>query len=117
MIPLGKYAFWPYMHLEILNKAAKCKPCTEIGKNLKPVIPASKWQPLVNCSKTNEEKQIDFGAPITRAKDKDGHILACIDRFSKYLTVEIFDKTKGPNAVKLLDQYIQIHGVSRNISF
>ena len=42
MITLGQYAFWPYMHREILNKAAQCKPCTEIGKNLKPVFPASK---------------------------------------------------------------------------
>ena len=40
MITLGQYAFWPYMHREILNKAAQCKPCTEIGKNLKPVVRA-----------------------------------------------------------------------------
>ena len=45
-ITLGQYAFWPYMHREILNKAAQCKPCTDIGKNLKPVVPASKWKPL-----------------------------------------------------------------------
>ena len=46
MITLGQYAFWPYMHRDILNKAAQCKPCTDIGKNLKPVVPASKWKPL-----------------------------------------------------------------------
>ena len=46
MITLGQYAFWPYMHREILNKAALCKPCTDIGKNLKPVVPASKWKSL-----------------------------------------------------------------------
>ena len=26
MITSGQYAFWPYMHREILNKAAECKP-------------------------------------------------------------------------------------------
>ena len=42
MITLGQYAFWPYMHREILNKAAQCKPCTDIGKNLKPIVPETK---------------------------------------------------------------------------
>ena len=39
IITLGQYAFWTCR--EILNKAAKCRPCTEMGKNPKPVIPAS----------------------------------------------------------------------------
>ena len=95
---------------EILNKAAQCRPCTYIGKNLKPVIPASKWQPLQNCSETNEEIQLDFGGPpITVERDQDIHFLACIDRFSKYPTVEVFDKANGPNEIKFLDEYIQIH--------
>ena len=42
MITLGQNALWPYMHREIFNKSAQCKACTEIGKNLKPIIPASK---------------------------------------------------------------------------
>ena len=67
---LGQYAFWPYMHREILNKAATCSPCTDFGKNLKPVVPASKWKPLLNCSEPNEEIQIDFGGPITNEKIK-----------------------------------------------
>ena len=115
MITLGQYAFWPYMHQEILNKAAQCKACTKIGKNLKPVVPASKWQPLLNRSEPNEETQIDFGGPITNEKDCDIHFLACIDRFSKYPTVEVVDKANGPNVIKFLDEYIQIHGVPRNI--
>ena len=115
MITLGQYAFWPYMHREILNKAAQCKPCTDIGKNLKPVVQASKWKPLLNVSEPNEDIQIDFGGPITNEKDQDVQFLACIDRFSKYPTVEVIDKAKGPNVIKFFDEYIQIHGVSRNI--
>ena len=76
----GQDAFWPYMHRENLNEAAQCKPCTDIGKNLKPVVPASKWKPLLNCSEPNEEIQIDFGGPITIEKDQDIHFLACIDQ-------------------------------------
>ena len=103
------------MHRETLNQAAQCKPCTGIGKNLKPVVPASKWKPLLNCSEPNEEKQIDFGGTITNEKDQDFPFLACIDRFSKYPTVEIFEKASGPNVIKFLFENIHIHGVHRNI--
>ena len=48
-------------------------------------------------------------------KNQDIHFHACIDRFSKYPTVEVLDKANGPNVIKLLDEYIQIHGVPRNI--
>ena len=115
MITLGKYTFWQFMHREILNKAAQCKPCTNIGKNLKPVLPASKWKPLLNCSEPNEEIQIDFGGPITNEKDQDIHFLAYIERFSKYSTVEVFEKANGPNVIKFLHEHIHIHGVPRNI--
>ena len=43
--------------------------------NLKTVISASKWQPLVICSESNEETQIDCGGPITIEKDRDRHFL------------------------------------------
>ena len=115
MINLGQYAFWPYMHREILNKAAQCKPCTDIGKNLKPVVPASKWKLLLICSEPNEEIQFDFGGPIKNEKNQDIHFIACIDRFSKYPTVEGLDKANGPNVIKFLDENIQIHGVPQNI--
>ena len=114
MITLAQYAFLPYMHQEILNKAARCKPCTEMGKNFKPIFLQSKWQPLVNCSEPNEETQIDFAEPVTSKKRSRCTFLSCIQRFSKYPTLEVFEK-HAPNVVKFLDDYIQIHGVPRNI--
>ena len=65
MISLSQYAWWPYMHREILAKASDCVPCTDIGKNLKPIIPKSKWHPHKACQEPNEEIQIDVGGPIT----------------------------------------------------
>ena len=61
MISLSQYAWWPYMHREILAKTSDCVPCTDIGKNLKPIIPKSKWHPHKACQEPNEEIQIDFG--------------------------------------------------------
>ena len=115
MITFGQYAFWPYMHREFPNKAAQCEPYTDIGKNLRPVVLASKWKPLQTCKEPNEEIQIDFGGPITNEKDQDIYFLACIDRFSEFPTVEVFEKANGPNVLKFLDDYIHIHGVPRNI--
>ena len=75
----------------------------------------SKWKPLFNCSEPNEEIQIDFGGAITNEKGQVTHFLACIDRFSKYPTVGVFEKANKPNVIKFLDEYIHIHGVPRNI--
>ena len=40
---------------------------------------------------------------------------AAIDSFSKYLTAYIYDKANGPNVLKFLDIYIEIHGIPRSI--
>ena len=71
------------MHREILAKTSDCVPCTDIGKNLKPIIPKSNWHPHKAGQEPNEEIQIDFGGPIINDKDKDIYFLTCIDRYSK----------------------------------
>ena len=103
------------MHREILAKASDCVPCTDIGKNLKPIIPKSKWYPHKACQEANEEIQIDFGGPITNEKDKDIYFLACIGRYSKYPTARIFEKANGTNVVKFLRNYAYTHGTPRTI--
>ena len=45
MISLSQYAWWSSMHREIFAKSSDCVPCTDIGKNLKPIIPKSQWHP------------------------------------------------------------------------
>ena len=95
------------MHRQILKKATQCRPCTKIGKNLKPVIPASKRKPLINCSEPNEEIQLDFCGPITCERDQIVHFLASIDSFSKYPTVEVFNKANRPNVITIFDKYIK----------
>ena len=115
MISISQYAWWPYMHREILAKTSDCVPCTDIGKNLKPIIPKSKWHPHKACQEPNEEIQIDFGGPIINDKDKDFYFITCIDRYSKYPTVRIFDNANGVNVVKFLRDYAYTHGIPRTI--
>ena len=58
------------MHGDIITKRAKINPCVKIGKNLKAIIPSSKWAPLKLGKVANEEIQIDFGGPIYNEKKK-----------------------------------------------
>ena len=104
------------MHRKILDKTSDCVPCTQTGKNLKPVIPKSEWRPHKLCQEPYEKIQIDFGGPILNEKDKDIYFLTSIDRYSKYPTVEIFEKANGSNVVKFLREYAYNHGIPRTIS-
>ena len=103
------------MHREILAKTSDCVPCTDIGINLKPIIPKSKWHPHNACQERNEEIQINFGGPIINDQNKDIYFLTCIDRYSKYPTVRIFEKANGANVVKFLRDYAYTHGIPRTI--
>ena len=45
MTDMAVHAWWPFMHRDLLSKTAQCNPCIKIGKNLKSIIPYSKWAP------------------------------------------------------------------------
>ena len=117
MTDMATHAWWPYMHRDIATKTAKCNPCVKIGKNLKPIIPAKKWAPLKLCKVPNEEIQIDFGGPIYNEKNQEIYFLACIDRFSKFPTAEVFDRANADNILKFLQEYVLLHGIPRAIRF
>ena len=82
---------------------------------MKPIVPKSKWHPHKVCQEPNEEIQIDFAGPIINDKDKDLFFLTCIDRYSKYPTVRLFDNANGVNVVKFLRDYAYTHGIPRTI--
>ena len=115
MISPSQYVWWPYIHREILAKTSDYVPCTDTGKNLKPIIPKSKGHPHKACQEPNEEIQIDFGGPIIIDQDKSVCFLTCIDRYSKYPTVRIFEKANGANVVKFLRDYAYTQGIPRTI--
>ena len=41
--------------------------------------------------------------------------LACIDRFSKFPTAEVFDRANADNNLKLLQEYVLLHGIHRQL--
>ena len=101
---MATHAWWPFMHRDIISKTAKGNPCVKIGENSKSIIPASKWAPLKLCKRPNEKIQIDFGGPIYE-KNKSIYFLACIDRYSKFPTAEVFDRANADTILKLLQDY------------
>ena len=115
MHSLAQNIWWPYIHRDILAKASECKACTEIGENLKSVIPHRKWTPLPKCSEPNDEIQLGFGGPILNEKGIEQYFLTSIDRYSKYPTAEIVINSSGPNVIKFLNNYVYHHGVPRTI--
>ena len=97
------------MHRDIVTKTAKCNPCVKIGRNLKSIIPASKWAPLKLFKVPNEETQFDFCGPIYDKKNQAVYFLPCIDRFSKFPTAEVFDRANADIILKFLQEYILLH--------
>ena len=73
------HAWWSFMHRDLLSKTARCDPCVKIGKNLKSIIPSSKWAPLKLCKVPNDENKIEFGGPIHSEKNQEVYFLARID--------------------------------------
>ena len=89
--------------------------CLQIGNNLKSLIPANKWAPLKLCKAPEGGIQIDFWGSIYNEKNQEVFFLACIDRFSEIPSAEVFDRPNADNILKLLQEYILLHGVPHSI--
>ena len=90
-------------------------PCTEFGKNLKSIIPKTKWPPIKPCVEPNKEIQIDFGGPILDGQGREVYFLACIDRFSKFPSLKLCNHANAINIEHFLNKNMSIHGVPRSI--
>ena len=116
MTDMATHAWWPYLHCDIITKTTKCNPCVKIGKNLKSIIPASKWAPLTLYKKIpNEEFKIEFGGPIYNEKNQEIYFLACIDRFFQFPSAEVFGRANSDNILTFPQKYIWLHGITRSI--
>ena len=115
MTELANRLWWPFINRDLINKSKTCRPCSEFGKNLKSIIPKTKWSPLKPCVEPNEEIQLDFGGPILDGQGREVYFLACIDRFSKFPTLKLYNNANATNIEHFLTKYIAIQGVPRSI--
>ena len=115
MKELANRLWWPFINRDSINKAKTCRPCTEFVKNLKSIIPTSKWSPIIPCVQPNEEIQIDFGGPILEGQGREVYFLACMDQFSKFPSLKLYNNANAVNIEHFLNKYMSIHGVPRSI--
>ena len=115
MMHLANLMWFPRIHREIVTLIQNCQPCTKIGKNLKPIILKSKIAQLPPLQEPNEEIQLDFAGSITDEQQKDSHILASVDRFSRYPHAKVYNNCDTDTAIEYLEKYIQFHDIPRNI--
>ena len=48
-------------------------------------------------------------------RNQEVYFFACIDRFSKFPTVEVLDRAYADNILKFLQEYVLLHGIPRSI--
>ena len=99
MMYTAQLIWFPRIHKEIVLIAQRCKPCTIIGKNLKPVVPKNKHTNLTELQEINEGIQIDFTGPIPD-NNKDSYILVSVDRLSRYPHDKAYHNVDTETAIK-----------------
>ena len=114
MMYMAQLIWFPRIHREIVIMAQRCKPCTAIGKNLKPIIPKNKHTHLNNLQEPNEEVQIDFIGP-TLDNNKYTYILVSVDRFSRYPHAKAYHNCNTERAIEFLKSYMTFHGIPRSL--
>ena len=63
----------------------------------------------------NEEVQLDFAGPLPDDLNRDAYILVAIDRWSKFPTAKVVKNTTTDIAIKFMQRYISINGVTPKI--
>ena len=84
-------------------------------QNLNSKIPKTIWSPIKPCVQPNKEIQIDFGGPILDGQGREVYFIACIDRFSKFPTLQLYNNANATNIEHFLTKNIAIQGVPRSI--
>ena len=106
--------WFPRIHREIVLIAQRCKPCTRIGKKLKPVRPKNKDTHLPNLQEPNEEVQIDFTGP-SQENSKESYILVSVIKFSRYPHAKAYHNCDTETAIEYLKSYMTFHGIPRTL--
>ena len=114
MMYTAQLIWFPRIHQEIVLIAQRCKPCTIIGKNLKPIVAKNKYTNLTELQENNEEVQIDFTGPIPDS-NKDSYILVSVDRLSRYPHDKAYHNCDTETAIKYFKSYMTIHGIPRTL--
>ena len=68
-------------------------------------IPSTKGKPIKQRWEPNEVLQLHFGGPIYNKRNQEKHFVACIERFSKFPSVEVF-KHANTNSIQKMSSVL-----------
>ena len=115
MMYMAQLILFPRIHRENVLIAQRCKPCTRLGKKLKPVmLKTKKHTHLPNLQEPKEEVQIDFTGPI-QENGKDSYIFVSVDRFSIYPHAKAYHNCDTETAIEYLKSYMTFHVIPRAV--
>ena len=114
MMFMAQLLWFPRIHREIVLIEQSCKPCTTIGKKLKPVITKYAHTELKTLTEPNQELKLDFTGPITD-NNKDTYILVSIYTYSRYPHAKAYHNCDTETALNYLKSYKKFHRIPRTI--
>ena len=59
--------------------------------------------------------KLTLADPFIMKKNQEVYFLACIERFSKFPTAEVFKRLNADNILNFLQEYVLLHGIPRSI--
>ena len=114
MMFMAQLIWFPRIYRDIKLIAQRCKACTAIGNNLKPLIPKRTYTKLNSLTEPNEELQLDFTGTITE-NHKDTYILVSIDRYSRYPNAEAYHHCDTEKVSSDLKSWKRFHGIPHTL--
>ena len=115
MKSLADYLWWPHIYREIYHHGRTCTQCLKAGKNIKVLLGTNNISKLPTLTFANEEINLDFAGPLDASWGNNKYILLCIDRYTKFPSAEIVNKTSTRNVISFLNDYCHLHGFPRKI--
>ena len=105
---------WPRVVKAIQQKFENCNPCRMSDENIKPNLPKTEINHLPPLSNPNVEIRLAFIGPISD-EHRGFYILLSLDRYSKWTAGSFCEIPDSSTAVKFLNQFISLNGISKLI--
>ena len=103
----------PNIHHNIGCISKNCTACSNVGKNLKPLIPNKEVGLTKTPTEPNEIIQMDFAGPLPDGNDKNVYILVSIDKYSKLPNAMDCANTSAKSIMKFLEKHIILESSTR----
>ena len=107
--------WWPQLHREIVLLAQTCQQCQQSGKNLKTLLPQTKYGKLPAADNVNDELALDFAGPFKFASKNKQYLLVAVDHKTSWPSAKFTSRATAEKVITFLNEYIAQHGIPKRI--